>query len=87
MKWITVALAAILGVWLTSCTSQDTNINFNPSIVGCNQDEQSVKIPTGQTLKGGSVMYFEILLDAEVASDKKATNTPDISPTLSVPLP
>ena len=84
MKGITAVIA--LGILAVGCTSQDTNINFNPTIACDSDGQQKVAIPTDKTLSGGNVMYFEILLDAEVTSKKDSANQPDISPTLSIPL-
>ncbi len=74
----TTALALALGVLLVGCgPSQDTNINFNPTITGCVDEEGG----------GAQNMTFEILLDTRVDSKRDATNQPEISPTLSIPLP
>lgn len=88
MRFLTLILI-LLAFFSTGCTSQDTTITLRPEI---NCDSASL-VPgyttagDNQKIAGGVVMHFEILLDAEVKSDKDATNTPDISPTLSIPLP
>ena len=77
----TVAVAILGALALAGCgPSQDTNINFNPTITAC-PDE-------GLGGAGGDQnMTFEILLDTRVDSKRDATNAPDISPTLTIPLP
>ena len=75
---VTIAVAILGALTLVGCgPSQDTNINFNPTITGCEAGEAG----------GKQEMKFEILLDTRVDSKRDATNQPDISPTLTLPLP
>jgi len=85
MKWITALIA--LGI-LCSCSSQDTHITLRPEIKCGDTIPAAVVTPDNtKQFSGGPIIYFEILVDAIVESDKDQTNTPDISPQLSIPLP
>jgi hypothetical protein len=85
MKWITALFA--LGI-LAGCTSQDRTYHLAP-VINCGDGTGGGYTTTSSNKKlvGGPIIHFEILLDVESTSQTDATNTPDISPELSLPLP
>lgn len=87
MRFLALILI-LLAASLAGCSSQDTNITLRPEI-RCDDIAASAIVTPDNTkqFSGGPIIYFEILVDAIVESDKDQTNTPDISPSLSIPLP
>lgn len=83
-KWI----ALILLLMLAGCTVVSREYNIT-QINGYNPGAEGVEGVTinGKVYPPGNYNSIELLLEADVDTKTDATNTPDISPSLSIPLP